>query len=181
MKKFKLLAAVLMTASLTVFAAGCGSTEEKAADTKEPAVEETKAPEAEEETDALIADKGILKAVKDITGKSEADLTEADLAGIESLIIVGNKTITDEAQVSDIINAETVEANDWNNYIKYTVGGEEKQIDLNFARGSVKSLDDLKNFPDLKNVVILENPVPADTELPEGVSLDKIVLPVAAE
>ena len=175
MKKFKLLATVLMAASLTVFAAGCGASEEKAEDTKEPVVEEV----AEEESDSLISDKGILKAVKDITGKAEADLTEDDLASIESLIIIGNKTITDEAQVAEIVASETVEANDWNNYVKYTVNGEEKQIDVNFARGSVKSLDDLKNFPNLKNVVILESPVPADAELPEGVSLDKIVLPAA--
>lgn len=178
MKKFKLLAAVLMATSLTVFAAGCGSTEEKAEETKEPAVEsEVK----EEASDKLIADKGILKAVRDITGKSADELTEEDLATIESLVIVGNKAITDEALVAEIVASETVEANDWNNYIKYTVNGEEKKIDMNFAIGSVKSLDDLSKFANLKNVVILVNDVYEGTELPEGVSLDKLVLSVPAD
>ena len=174
MKKFKLLATVLMATSLTVFAAGCGATEDKAEDTKEPAVES----EVKEASDKLIADKGILKAVRDITGKSEAELTEEDLATIESLVIVGNKAITDEAIVAEIIASETVEANDWNNYVKYTVNGEEKKIDMNFAHGGVKSLDDLAKFTNLKNVVILENDVFEGTELPEGVSLDKLVLSV---
>ena len=177
MKKFKLLATLLMTASLSVFAVGCGSTEDKAADTKEPAVEN----EVKEESDKLIADKGILKAVRDITGKSEAELTEEDLAAIESLIIVGNKAITDEAIVAEIIASEAVEANDWNNYVQYTINGEEKKFDMNFAHGSVKSLDDLAKFTNLKNVVILENDVFEGTELPEGVSLDKLVLSVPAE
>ena len=178
MKKLKLLATLLMTASLSVFAVGCGSTEDKAADTKEPAVEsEVK----EEASDKLIADKGILKAVRDITGKSEAELTEEDLAAIESLVIVGNKAITDEAIVAEIIASEAVEANDWNNYVQYTINGEEKKFDMNFAHGGVKSLDDLAKFTNLKNVVILENDVFEGTELPEGVSLDKLVLSVPAE
>lgn len=178
MKKFKLLAALLMTASLTVFAAGCGSSEEKAEETKEPAVESEVKDEA---SDKLIADKGILKAVRDITGKSADELTEEDLTSIESLVIIGNKAITDEAVVAEIMASETVEANDWNNYVKYTVNGEEKTLELNFAHGSVKSLDDLSKFTSLKNVVILENDVFEGTELPDGVSLDKLVLSVPAD
>ena len=180
MKKFKLLATVLMATSLTVFAAGCGSSE-KADDTTAKVEESVKDETPASESDKLIADKGILKAVRDITGKSEADLTEDDLAGIETLIIVGNKVITDEAQVADIVAADTVEANDWNNYVKYTVNGEEKKIDMNFAHGGVKSLDDLAKFTNLKNVVILENDVFEGTELPKGVSLDKLVLSVPSD
>ena len=176
MKKFKLLAALLMATSLTVFAAGCGSSEEPKEEVKEEVVEEVK-----EESDKLIADKGILKAVRDLTGKSADELTEEDLTAIESLVIVGNKAVTDEAVVAEIVASETVEANDWNNYIKYTVNGAEKKVEMNFAHGSVKSLDDLAKFTNLKNVVILENDVFEGAELPEGVSLDKLVLSVAAE
>ena len=172
MKKMRLLAAVLMTAALTVFAAGCGSTETKEEPVKEEAKTEAEAPAS----DSLFADKGFAKVAKDVTGKAVADITAEDLAGIESLVIVGNKVITDEAVVAEIVSADNISANDWNNYVSYTVNGEEKRYEINFAHGSIKSLEDVKLFTGLKNLVVLESSLPNDAQLPDGVSLDKFVV-----
>ena len=172
MKKMKLLAAVLMTAALTVFAVGCGSTESK----EEPVKEEVKTETAKADSDSLFTDKGFAKVAKDITGIAVEDITADDLASIESLVIVGNKVITDEAIVAEIVSADNISANDWNNYVSYTVNGEEKKYEINFAHGSIKSLEDVKLFTGLKNLVVLESSLPNDAQLPEGISLDKFVV-----